>query len=273
MLTAVVLHLRPVAEVRLPVSHGSFAHAAAMDLLLRLDPLLSHTLHQSEGHKSFTCSPLLGVDRREGFEYILSPEQLYFWRLTGLSSEISQQLVCLSPQLGGIRIGEAVFSLVEVFTTGEQHPDAGQTTYEALLARWEKQEPPQAVTLQFLTPTTFRIGRFEQPFPLPHLVFGSLLSSWNAFAPYPLEDLREALNECVVLSNFFGKTQRVELGSYRTVGFVGKYTYRVVHPAPEICRLVGLLADFAFYAGVGWQTTHGLGQVRPRWPVLSDRSS
>ena len=268
MLTAVMLHLRPVAETRLPVSHGSYAHASAMDLLVRLDPLLSHTLHQAEGPKPFTCSPLRGAERREGFDFILSPQQLYFWRLTGLNAQVSQQLLRLSPELGGIRIGEAIFSLVEVSTTAEQHPDAGQTTYEALLAYWEKQSPPTTVTLQFITPTTFRVGRFEQPFPLPHWVFGSLLSCWNAFAPHSLEDLREALDECVVLSNFSGETRRVELGGHRTVGFLGKYTYRVVRPVPELCRLLGLLAEFAFYAGVGWQTTHGLGQVRLIPPLL-----
>lgn len=265
MLTAVVLHLRPVAETRLPISHGSFAHAAISNLVLRRDPLLSHALHQEEGRKPFTCSPLRGTDRREGFEYVLAPDRLYTWRLTGLTEEISQHLVALSPDLGGINFKEAVFSVDHVSTMPEEHPDAGRETYEALLARWERREPPGSVTLHFLTPTTFRIGRFEQPFPLPRWVFGSLLSTWNAFAPYPLdwpEDLD--LDEQIVLSNWKGETRRVELGGHRTVGFIGKFTYRVIHPRPEMARLLGLLAEFSFYAGVGWQTTHGLGQGRPQ---------
>jgi len=270
MLTAVVLHLRPVAAVRLPVSHGSFAHASAMDLLVRLDPLLSHLLHHTAERKPFTCSPLGGATRREGFNFLLDPEQLYTWRLTGLTAAVSQQLVRLSPQLGGIRIGEAVFSVVDVSTAPEQHPEAGQDTYEALLARWTRPtpQPCSTVTLHFLTPTTFRMGGLEQPFPLPHWVFGSLLATWNAFSAYPLPDLRESLDEAVVLSNYRAETRRVELGGHRTVGFVGKCTYRVVKPAPELCQLLGLLAAFSFYAGVGWQTTHGLGQVRPQFPSL-----
>lgn len=266
MLTAVVLHLQPVAEARLPISHGAYAYAAALDLLLRLDPLLSHVLHEEEGHKPFTCSPLGETDQREGFNLLLSPDRVYTWRLTGLTPTVSQQLLRLSPQLGGIRMGEAVFSIVEVSTTPEQHPEAGQATYEGLLARWERQEPPSTVTLHFLTPTTFRTGRFEQPFPLPRWVFSSLLSTWDAFAPYPFGELQDALEEAVILSNWQGETRRVEMGSQRTVGFVGKFTYRAVKPSPEVCRLLGLLAEFAFYAGVGWQTTHGLGQVRPQWP-------
>lgn len=265
VLTAVVLHLRPVAEARLPVSHGSLVHAAALDLFLRLNPGLGHALHQRRGPKPFTCSPLGGLERREGVEFVLSPERLYSWRLTGLNEAVSAALLRLSPKLGGIRIGKAVFSIAGVSRGAQEHPDAGQASFEEMLARWERENHPTTVALQFLTPTTFRVGQFEQPFPLPRWVFGSLLSSWNAFAPssLALEDLREALDERVVLSNFSCRTRRVELGGHRTVGFVGKCTYRVVRPGLELCWLLGLLGEFAFYAGVGWHTTHGLGQVRP----------
>lgn len=269
MLTAVVLHLRPVAEARLPVSHGSFIHAAALQLFLRLDPLLSYTIHQQEGRKPFTCSPLMGTDRREGFELLLSPQQLYTWRLTGLTPHVSQNLheaAALPSRLGGINIKEAVLTIERVSTTPEQHPEARQDTYKALLARWAREKPPRKVTLHFLTPTTFRIGNLEQPFPLPQWVFGSLLRIWNAFAPQPFpEDLQDDFEKSVTLSNFKGETKLVELGDYSTAGFVGKFTYRAAKPAPEVSQLLGLLAEFAFYAGVGWQTTHGLGQVRPQW--------
>jgi len=45
----------------------------------------------------------------------------------------------------------------------------------------------------------------------------------------------------------------LELGRSRTVGFVGKFTYRVTASGPDTCRVLSVLADFAFYAGVGWQ--------------------
>ncbi len=209
MLTTVVLHLRPVVQTRLAISHGSFAYAAALDLLLRLDPHLSHLLHEPARSKPFPCSPLGGTDRREEFDFLLSPDRIYTWRLTGLTSIVSQHLVRLTPELGGIRIGEAVFSIAQVSCASEQHPDAGQETYEALLERWERHSAPPTVTLQFLTPTTFRVGRFERPFPLPHLIVGLLLSTWNAFASRPLPNLHEVLNEAVVLSNWRGETKRL----------------------------------------------------------------
>ena len=51
------------------------------------------------------------------------------------------------------------------------------------------------------------------------------------------------------------------MGGRRTVGFVGTFSYRLLDKTPELAQRLGLLSDFAFYAGVGWQTAHGLGQV------------
>ncbi len=266
MLTSLILHLQPVTPARLPVSHGTFAYAAALELFLRRDASLARALHETRPYKPLTVSPLLDAEVREANHLLLVPEQVYTWRITGLTQEVSEHLRQFTPTIGGVRIGDAVFAIVAIAKTSEEHPEAGQETYETLWARWGQATPPKAVTLHFLTPTTFRAGRFEQPFPLPRWVFGSLIDLWDAFSPYPVGQLKNIMDEMVLLSNWRGETRRVEMGAYRTVGFVGKFTYRVTEPLPELCRLIGLLAEFAFYAGVGWQTTHGLGQVRPVFP-------
>jgi len=262
MLTAIIMGLQPVAEARLPVSHGALAHAAALDLFLRLDPRFSRSLHDAR-QKPFTVSPLVGPFRREEGELLLSSDAIYLWRLTGLTQAVSERLLKVSPALGGLRFGEVVFVIATSAITPEEHPEAGQDRYEALLSRWDKGPLAGVLTLQFLTPTTFRVGRSEQPFPLPRWVFGSLRKTWNAFAPARLDITPEEIEAKMVISNWKGETSRVELGSFRTIGFIGKFTYRILDPNPELHRTIRLLAEFAFYAGVGWQTTHGLGQVRP----------
>jgi CRISPR/Cas system endoribonuclease Cas6 (RAMP superfamily) len=75
------------------------------------------------------------------------------------------------------------------------------------------------------------------------------------------------LDEGVVLSNWRGETELVKQDGRSIAGFLGKFTYKILDPWPELCRRVGLLADFAFYAGVGKQTQEGLGQVRVDFPT------
>jgi CRISPR-associated endoribonuclease Cas6 len=261
---AVILILRPVVEGRLPLSHGSLAHAAALDLFLRIDPPLGASLHGGNAPKPFTVGPVSGPGRREGFELVLSPDAVYTWRLTGLTDPVAEALLKMGAA-GGIRLGQVVFEVEGLAGRPDEHPEAGRDDYGELLRRWSMQAPPAQVTLDFKTPTTFRVGRIQQPFPLPRWVFGSLLRGWNAFGPGRLELEPEGLDERLAVANWRGETRRVELGPYGAVGFVGRCTYRLADPDPQLGRTIGLLAEFAFYAGVGWQTTHGLGQVRPEF--------
>ena len=262
MLTAIVLELQPTTEVTLPLSHGVFSYAAALSLIEQLEPNLPERIHNPASHKPMTTSPVWG-GYRKGKYFKLFPDKIYRWRLTGLDETVSICLNGINSNLRDIRIGDAIFNIVSVVSDAQDDKDVGETTYEDLWHKWQNiDEPPTVFPIRFDTPTTFRRGNFEEPFPIPYLVFGSLSRNWDTFAKESLGDMSAVFNEMVILSNWKGETRRVELGSRRTVGFIGKFTYRVIEKLPGVCRLLGLLTDYAFYAGVGWQTTHGLGQSR-----------
>lgn len=258
-LVSVILHLRPVADCILPLSHGHLAYAAAHDLFLRLEPRLSHALHQADGRKPFTVSPLQGVKPKPRSRTLeLTADNTYTWRLTGLGGEVSALLRDLGKStslLRGVRLGQAVFEI-------EGSADTVLGDYISLQQKWQGVEGTVTSTLHFTSPTTFRVGRFEQPFPLPRWVFGSLLDAWNAHSGYALEVSKDSFEE-IGLTNWRGQTRRIEFGGVMggTVGFEGRFAYRPLNGAPELHRLVGLLSEFAAFAGVGWQTTSGLGQV------------
>jgi len=260
MLTAIVLELQPTTKATLPLSHGVFSYAAALSLIERLEPNLPKRIHNPASHKPITTSPVWGGFRK-GKYFKLFSNKIYRWRLTGLDETVSTCLNRINPNLGNIRIGNAIFRIIRVVSEARDDKDVGETTYEDLWHKWHSIKPPAVFPLRFDSPTTFRRGNFEEPFPVPYLVFSSLLETWNAFSPRKLGDFQAAFKQTVYLANWKGETRRVEFGSRGTVGFVGGFTYRVIENLPEICRLLGLLIDYAFYAGVGWQTTHGLGQT------------
>jgi CRISPR-associated endoribonuclease Cas6 len=102
-------------------------------------------------------------------------------------------------------------------------------------------------------------------FPLPRLVFGSLLSRWNHCAPLPLApELVEAFDTGIDVDRYTLNTQMQDFGRYQLqVGFVGQCTFGTRKGvAAEVVWGMQLLAAFAFFAGVGYRTTMGMGQVR-----------
>lgn len=280
MLTAIVLELRPVAEGSIPLSHYGMAYAAALDLCSRVDRQFTESLHDDTQKKGLTVSPLGGPFEQEGMELRVTPNATYTWRLTGLTAPIARHLLELSLELGEVRVGETHFRIAAVKTRVEEHPEAGRASYKTLQARWGEGPPVESLQLRFLTPTTFRFTRgdgkkYEHPIPWPRWVFGSLLAKWNAFAPTPLEIDKDLIGNAVVLSNWRGGTRHLKWVERHTdkqgkerwetvqaVGFCGDFTYWIHDSSPEFRRMIGMLAEFAFYAGVGWQTTHGLGQAR-----------
>ena len=127
----------------------------------------------------------------------------------------------------------------------------------------------------FSSPTTFRSGGRFLPFPLPELIFGSLLDRWQTFAPIALHpEVRRFAEEAVVLSQYKLRTRSMpyKQGSKKQddqgqrggwqIGFTGRVVYTVMNPDRYWLNVLHLLATFAFYSGVGYQTGTGLGQVR-----------
>jgi len=166
-------------------------------------------------------------------------------------------------QLG---LGRAEFRVVCAVVQSGGHALSGQTSYGELAFPWiyGQYEPESRITLQFLSPTTFRSNNLNHPTPLPGWTFGSLLEKWNAFAPVPLPTtVKEYAATHMALSKYELKTEKVPLkpGSMK-FGAMGMATYTTPRPDEASLRALNLLAEFAFYAGVGAGTTMGFGQCR-----------
>ena len=280
MLTALVLTLKPTANATTPVFLGRAAHAWFLDQMRQVDPQLAQRLHTPDTPKPFTVSPLWSpTSPPHGGSLHLSTGQTCYLRLTSVEANLSRRLLStfISRWANAIiHLSGVPFHVHKVASTAAEHPQATQLPYAALIERAEQSPPPDHVTLQFLTPTTFRRspppeGLFDDdpydlPFPLPELVFGGLLSLWNVFAPQPLpEEVRTFARDRVVVSRYRLHTELVDFGSGRrgrVGGFVGTCRFAVRPPDAAWRRRIGLLAAFAPFAGVGRRTTMGLGQTR-----------
>ena len=284
MLVSWVITLQPEEAVTVPIDLGRATHSWFLSQLRRADPALAEQLHEPHAARPFTISALQGTGPGSQGQVALTPEREYWLRVTSFEPELSQRLMeDVVPNLPDkIDLVETAFTLKGATCDPQEHPWAGQTTFEALAQEHllGTREPDRKLSLRFASPTTFRRTRGETSLtddqgrayqvaghnvalPLPGLVFDSYLQRWNAFAPVALHpDVKRYAEECVAISRYRLQTVLVEFGAARHVGFVGRCQFMALVHDPYWLRLLNLLAAFALYAGTGHRTTMGLGQTR-----------
>jgi CRISPR-associated endoribonuclease Cas6 len=272
---------------------GYYSYAAFMDLLRQVDPALSAHLHDYNGRKPFTLSCLLQNGRMATGQ--LYPNQQYALRLTSLNAPVFDTFVrrflTLTNGSTGLnlRIGNADFALTRIEGSGDFRRDwVGRSSFVQLVqnARQELEQGQDKFALarnwhfNFVTPTVFSMGekdwgaRFEL-LPLPHLVFSSLATNWNAFMPMPTLPIQEVqsidkaelenyVKEYVVITSHETRSTQLTIKGHPQVGFTGRVQYRLMDKKPpaHLAATLTALVQFANFAGIGYKTTMGMGQVR-----------
>jgi CRISPR-associated endoribonuclease Cas6 len=138
------------------------------------------------------------------------------------------------------------------------HPLVHSTTYPALM---HKASQESRVTLQFVSPTSFRSGDVQDVLPRPERVFGSLFEAWQAFSPVPFDPALAGAFVLIRIPEYELRTELIHFAHYKVIGFRGRITYTYPREVDAATRQVlNALADFAFFAGVGYKTTMGMGQ-------------
>lgn len=258
-LFACVLRLTALEEAELERTQGHRAHALFLALMQQADPALAAALHDEKRSKPFTVATLQTEARR------LRPGSTYTLRMTLLRGALFGPLarLFLPTERPPLRLGSARFALQDMLVTPGSHPWAGASSWDALL---EEARPADELTLRFASPTAFTQGADAAGhkrvgiFPDSAAIFGSLLRRWNDLAPTPLpSDLLERVD--LLPSNYDLHTEMLQFAKSQQVGCVGRCAY-LVHGTPADRRLVHALARAAFFLGVGYKTTQGMGLAR-----------
>jgi CRISPR-associated endoribonuclease Cas6 len=183
-------------------------------------------------------------------------------------AELSGMLYALNGSR--LTLGERTFRVLDA--KHDQHLWAGLTSHTQLL---QNASSSSKVTLDFKRATTFSRGEHHYPIPEPRLVFKGLLEKWSAHSMIPIQpEFLEWVIKHVNVTQLEGRTV-VETGNYKpTVGFKGTVTYEAQDKDSEYIRYFQALAHFAFYAGVGYRTTLGMGLTRTlESPISHNRAT
>lgn len=262
-LYALVLRLRPVCGQTAPNPQGHGAQALFLDLVRQIDPSLAAQLHADAPAKPFTVAllPPQPAYRREGLVELRAS----FTR-SDLFPVVTRALL---QQTGAatLRIGTVAMELADVLGTPDSHPWAGFSSFHELI---ERAQPAPLLALEFVTPTAIGQGTRADGktrlalLPTTDAVFKSIAQRWNELAPADLHvDINTVLAAAsdTLISRYRLESCTISLGKGPQKGFVGMCAYEPP-PAPEQACLLALLADAAFFLGVGVKTARGMGLCR-----------
>jgi len=241
---------------------------------------------------------LLEVERRNT-HWPLSPEKTYTIRVTLLLGELfplfhkaltdfTQTGSTLKGKPPFMRLGKQSLLLEEVILeNGDSTGWTGFTSFTDMVdaVQAKKLGSNVPLKLQFDSLTTFNRGSPKNRafssycalLPLPNYVFPYLAKRWNELAPPELLNLVQRptieqfiQDEGTIITDYDLKSHAVKFTTHVQQGFVGTCKYLLRGPddptteeAPLTARQqILLLAQLAFYSGVGYKTAMGMGRTR-----------
>jgi CRISPR-associated endoribonuclease Cas6 len=270
-LHALVIKLIAQRAGVLPGSVGELSHAAFYAAVQAVDPVLSAQMHEAQNRSAFSLSPLYGYwqspqDRR----IHVSQGQEGWLRLGLLDDRLFAVFIqhLLNSGRPAIRLGAIDFAITHVYGAPGSHPWVGYTTLDDLRAL---NETPNRWLLNFESPTAIRWGdadngtRRVMLFPLPRMAIAGLRTRWDRLTGEQWgRDFEEWVERNIIVS--WVKSWRTESFTFQRqsyVGGLGVLEYHLLDDREQANAVhFHRLLHLAFYTGIGYKTTHGLGQVR-----------
>jgi len=235
---------------------------------------------------------------RDNIHLPLDPEKTYTVRITLLLGELFPLFYNALMHFNMIevgakkppfmQIGKQLFSLEEVII--DNAGPSRWTGFTSLTALVEKAKTlrlgsTEPLKLEFASLTTFNrgnsknraYGNYPARLPLPQYIFPGLVKRWQDLAPPELahvvqmERVEQYIqDDGIIVADYELKAHQVRFTTHPQLGFVGTCKYHLRGPdetttsgAPLTVRQqMLLLAQLAFYCGVGHKTAMGLGRVR-----------
>lgn len=264
MLYSIVVNFKAQADAVISPTRGYHAYALFLDMLRQANPAVAQRLHDIEGLKPFTVSPLEGRFQRRGPGLKLTAGQGCWVRLTFLQEEVFAHFMdaALKAAGGTLRLDEALLRIEEVVTTPGKSSWSLFQSFDDILSQ---ALPQRRIDIRFFSPTVFRSGgRRNVLFPEPRVLFSSYLAKWQSFSPLELSNgLLELADKGTRISQYRLETKILHFANYKEIGFEGECVIEIAQEVPEdAARALNALADFSFYCGTGAKTAMGMGQTR-----------
>lgn len=264
-LTALVIEVEALHPGTLDSATGQAVQGLWLNHWKRLHPELSQPLHDQYPVKPYTVSPLMGLPLPVRGRVAIQRGDRAWFRVVSLDSLLSEKLVeeWLPLLPSPIKIAGLEWKIIQTWYDNHTHAWAGQADFNLLSSAPNSCQERQEWHLEFITPTTFKVGKHNLPFPLPNLLINSWLRRWNRLGVEPIaEELLSQARDGLAVSAYSLKTVPARNNDRLIIGCVGELTLKPIGLDAQTRRIIEALCKFAFWAGTGQHTTQGFGMTR-----------
>ena len=267
-LNALLAILSPIEEGTLPVTNGHLVHGAFFSLIRASHPDIADKWHNNDPYRPFTLSGIIFPSHLcHNRKILINKNSEYSFRITCLTEEAINIVQAALTSSSILRIQNIKFKITGLST--KTHKLTGKTNYDFLYHKWLKNNSRQSkkIKFNFHSPTAFKAGNINMVLPDIKRIFDSLTWRWNFFqtSGNMLPEVTASdWHDTWIISHFNLQSRILDFGNHKQLGFKGLFTLSLKdnsEDAKHIARLGCLLADYAFYAGIGYGTTKGMGMV------------
>jgi CRISPR-associated endoribonuclease Cas6 len=270
-LRSFVLNMTAILPGTLDAAAGELVHAAFYAAIDAVDPALAKRMHDAQTRALFTLSPLHGYRRdAQSMQVRVAEGQSGWLRVTLLDDELAGAFfrTIQRQPLPILRLGDIILGVTDALGAPGSHPWSGYSTIDELAS---VDHAPNAWVLEYASPTVIRWGEADnkarriEPFPLPRMAVAGLRTRWDRLAGATWgRAFEEWVERNVIVGRIWNwRTESFRFQGQTYYGGLGKLEYRLLDPSNRANAIhFERLLRLAFFTGIGYKTTHGLGQVR-----------
>ncbi|MGM0369631.1 MAG: CRISPR-associated endoribonuclease Cas6 [Bacillota bacterium] len=259
MLYSVIVRFKALENITFKYYPGESLHGMLFQILSERDKDKADVLHNQYETKPFTISPIIPYPKWNGSRMELKSDKEHFFRITFL--EEKWYVLFMSYFLHhhrDLQLQGSNIEIIEVLTNSKEDKRCKSLDYQELM---EQAETRSKIKFKVHSTTTFRVGDRHIIFPAPNYLFHNLLNKWQMFGDEELS-LEDKDFDKVYVSRYDLQSAMEKFRDYPIKGFKGKCEYELDNTlSKQKKKEINLLFDFAFYSGIGYKTTMGLGQV------------
>ncbi len=226
-LGVLICQLRAASPLHIQRHMGEALQQLFLSRVSRVDPTLAETLDPPANNvPMYSTSGLHQPEFRAPIHGDVQVGEAAWIRLVGLSQSVvaAMEMAFANEQSrpAGVEIDKNFWILESAYW---EH----QTSYQALAAYHQRQDPPREIHMGFLTPTTFKVKGVDIPLPIPAQIFGGLERRWRELSGFALP---RALNPFIDYFVAVEEVHRVNtvhlrLQADHQTGFVGQVTFKI----------------------------------------------